>query len=195
MSARTLRSSVASGPARSPAAGQRLLGRVEVPLGRPTQAFSEVAALSLRCRREAAARGVDGRHTHPQLALHLRVGERHRERPCHVLEQPRHLEQRPIVDHDGELLPVAPDRRHDPVRIGLTDGDLAALLVDIAAPWLERIGDQQGRIAERAPEPRAQALVPVDPNSMTSPATAAADQSPKRRSAAKPAAVAISASS
>ena len=102
--------------------GQRPLGRVEMPLGRPAQALSEVAALSLRRRRETAARGLDGRHTHPQLALHLRVGQRHRERPGHVLEQPRHPEQRPIVDHDGELLPVAPDRRRDPARIGLTDG-------------------------------------------------------------------------
>ena len=69
--------------------GQRLLGRVEMTFGRPAQALSEVAALSLRGGREAAARGVDGCRTHPQLALHLCVGERHRERARHVLEQPR----------------------------------------------------------------------------------------------------------
>jgi hypothetical protein len=129
-----------------------------MPLGRPAQAIPEVPALNLRRRRETAARGVDGRHPLPELALHLRVGQRHRERPRHVLEQPRHPEQRPIVEHDGELFPVAPDRRRDAARPGLTEGDRTPLLVDVAAPVVERVGHDERRITQCAPEPRAQGL-------------------------------------
>ena len=105
-----------------------------------------------------APRGGELQNPCSHFGLQAGIRDRH---PCSRrdgLDQSLVFEHRLVVDEDGDRLPIASERGDCPPRPGFRELDRKTCVVDVASLLREPVTEDEGAVAERAPE-----LVPQGP--------------------------------
>ena len=162
------------GGCRAPALGARAapLPRDARAPGRSRRRARPLATVAGPSHREARARGGDAARRLPRRSADAtprpprparapppgagRSPPRAASRPRPRRDEGRVVQERAVVDQDGDLPAALVDRRQSTLRIGRRQLDRPARLVHVAVLFAKPVADDERRIAERPREPVAQ---------------------------------------